>query len=306
MTGPVKTAATDTSADGWVDRFAPAALRPYLKLARLDRPVGIWLLFLPCAFGVTIASPAWPDPFLLFLFAMGAVLMRSAGCTLNDIVDRDIDRQVARTRNRPLPSGAVSLANAYFFLGGLLLASFGVLLCFNRFTVLLGLASLVLVVLYPFAKRYTDWPQAILGLTFNWGAFLGWTAVKGGLDLAAFALYAGAFFWTLGYDTIYACQDKADDLRIGVRSTALLLKERARVFLLFAYGAAVLFFAGAGWLAGLAWPFYAGLVGLAAQLLWQAAGVRTAEPADCLRKFRSNAWAGLLLAAALLAAKAFP
>ncbi|MCE2509820.1 MAG: 4-hydroxybenzoate octaprenyltransferase [Alphaproteobacteria bacterium] len=300
MTESTKTSATDMPDSGWVDRVEPAYLRPYLKLARLDRPTGIWLLFFPCLWGLALASPGFPDPVLVLLFAIGAILMRSAGCVFNDIVDRDFDARVARTRDRPLAAGTLSPTEAVRFLVVLLLAGLVVLLCFNHFTVLLGIASLGLVFLYPFAKRFTDWPQAVLGLTFNWGALMGWTAVTGEISLAACALYAGAFFWTLAYDTIYAHQDKADDLLIGVKSTAIRLGSRTKPFLFVFYGSALFFFAASGALAGLGWLFYAGLGLLAAQLVWQVVSLKLDAPADCLAKFQSNQWAGLILAFAIL------
>ena len=304
MTRPIKTNATRGNVN-WVDRIWPTFLRPYFRLARFDRPIGIWLLFFPCLWGVAAASPGLPDVSLLLLFGLGAIVMRSAGCTFNDIVDKDFDAKVERTRNRPLPSGAVSVAGASRFLIFLLLAGLGVLLCFNRFTVLLGLVSLLLVLLYPFAKRFTHWPQAVLGLTFNWGALLGWTAVRGEIDLAALALYAGAVFWTLAYDTIYAHQDKADDLLINIKSTAIRLGRRTKPFLFASYGAALCLFAISGMLASLSWFFYVGLSLLAAQFIWQIVYLKIDQPADCLAKFKSNQWAGLILALAILGAKFF-
>jgi len=289
--------------NSWIDRVAPAPLRPYLALARLDRPIGIWLLLFPCIWGLALASPGAPDFFFLLLFGIGAVLMRGAGCTLNDIVDRDFDAKVERTRLRPLARGAISLGRAYGFLGLLLLLGLGVLLCFNRFTIYLGLASLLPVALYPFAKRVTYWPQAVLGLTFNWGALLGWTAIRGSLEMAPLLLYGGAVLWTLGYDTIYAHQDKADDLRIGVKSTAIRLGDRTRIFLFGVYGAALALFALAGNAAHLGGVFYVGLLCLGAHFFWQAATLETERPADCLAKFRSNQWAGLILALAIVAAQ---
>jgi len=306
MTRLTKTAVTEPQATGWIDRFAPTATRPYLKLARLDRPIGIWLLLFPCIWGVTLASDGAPDLSLLLLFTIGAVLMRSAGCTLNDIVDRDFDAQVERTRTRPLAMGTISLRHAYRFLGVLLLLGLGVLLFFNPFTVFLGIASLGLVAIYPFAKRVTYWPQAVLGLTFTWGALLGWTAVKESLEIAPLLLYAGAFMWTLGYDTIYAHQDREDDLQIGVKSTAIRLGERTKLFLFLFYGTALLFFAAAGETVGLAWPFHAGLALLGAHFFWQATTLRIDQPGDCLSKFRSNQWAGLILTLAIVAGKLLP
>jgi len=215
-------AIADAGARNWVDRFAPARLLPYLRLARADRPVGFFLLAFPCFWSVALAArsldEAYPDLRLLILFAIGALVMRAAGCTYNDIVDRDIDAQVARTRARPIPSGQVSLQNAILFMVALSLIGFAVLLQFNTFTVWLGLGVLPIVALYPFVKRFSSWPQLVLGLAFNWGALLGWTSVLGRLDWAAVVLYAGAVAWTIGYDTIYAHQDRDEDgvLRVEV------------------------------------------------------------------------------------------
>ena len=306
MTRPTKTTVTEPSATNWIGRFAPRPMRPYLTLARLDRPIGIWLLLFPCIWGVALASDGAPDLSLLLLFTIGAVLMRSAGCTLNDIVDRDFDAQVERTKTRPLATGALTLRQAYGFLGVLLGLGLGVLLFFNPFTIFLGIASLGLVAIYPFAKRVTYWPQAVLGLTFTWGALLGWTAVAGRLEIAPLLLYAGAFMWTLGYDTIYAHQDKADDLRVGIKSTAIRLGERTRLFLFLFYGTALLFFAAAGNAVNLNWPFHVGLALLGAHFLWQAATLKIDQPGDCLVKFRSNQWAGAILALAIVSGKLLP
>jgi len=306
MTRLTKTAVTEPPATGWIDRFAPIAMHPYLKLARLDRPIGIWLLLFPCIWSVALASDGAPDLSLLLLFTIGAVLMRSAGCTLNDIVDRDFDARVERTRTRPLAMGTISLRHAYGFLGVLLLLGLGVLLFFNPFTIFLGIASLGLVAIYPFAKRVTHWPQAVLGLTFTWGTLLGWTAVKGSLEITPLLLYAGAFMWTLGYDTIYAHQDKEDDLRVGVKSTAIRLGKRTKLFLFLFYGTALLFFAAAGEEMGLGWPFHAGLALLGAHFFWQVVTLKIDQPDDCLSKFRSNQWVGAILALAIVAGKLLP
>lgn len=230
-------------------------MRPYARLARLDRPIGIWLLMFPCWWGTALASPTFPSPWFLILFALGATVMRAAGCVMNDIADRDFDARVARTANRPIASGVISVRQALAFMAALSLVGLLVVMQFNPFTVLLAAASLILVALYPFAKRVTDWPQAVLGLTFNWGALVGWSAVTGGLDLPALLLYAAGFFWTLGYDTIYAHQDKADDAVIGVRSTALRFGNRTRLWLTGFYSVATLLLAAAGGSAGgLGWP----------------------------------------------------
>ena len=286
-------------------RVLPAVLRPYAALARLDRPIGTWLLLFPCWWAIALTGLPITDPGqclrLAILFALGAIVMRGAGCTFNDIVDRDFDAQVARTRARPIPSGAVSVRAAWFFLVFELLIGVVILMTLNRYAILLGSASLVLVFTYPFMKRITYWPQAFLGLAFNWGALMGSAAASGTLGPAALALYAGGICWTLGYDTIYAHQDKEDDALIGVKSLALRLGPRTRPWLFVFYSAAVMFFALAGLANGLTWPFYALLVVAAVQLMWQAATINTVDATDCLAKFRANRWFAWLLLAAILA-----
>ena len=280
--------ASDIVFGNWIDRLVPGAARPYLRLARVDRPIGTWLLLFPCWWSVALAAPGWPDPWLLALFAVGSVVMRGAGCTVNDIIDRDFDARVARTAARPIPSGAVSLKGAVVFVVVQLAAGVLVLVQFNTFAILVGAASLPFIFTYPFMKRVTYWPQLALGLIFNWGALLGWAAVQGELGPPALALYAAGIFWTLGYDTIYAHQDKADDVVIGLRSSALRLGEATRSWLFVFYGAAVALMALAGFLAALAWPFYVALALAAGQLAWQAARVNTDDARDCLAKFKSN------------------
>jgi 4-hydroxybenzoate polyprenyltransferase len=280
--------ASDIVLGNWIDRLVPGAARPYLRLARIDRPIGTWLLLFPCWWSVALARPGWPDPWLLALFAMGSVVMRGAGCTINDIIDRDFDARVARTAGRPIPSGAVSLKAAVVFVVLQLAAGVLVLVQFNTFAIVVGAAALPLVFTYPFMKRITYWPQLALGFTFNWGALVGWAAVQGELGPPALALYAAGIFWTLGYDTIYAHQDKADDVSIGIRSSALRLGDGTRPWLFVFYGAAVALTALAGYLAALAWPFYLALALAAGQLAWQAARVNTDDAHDCLAKFKSN------------------
>ncbi len=299
---------------GWVDRFVPEPLRPYLKLMRLDRPIGTWLLLFPCWWSLALATPAagpesapgaWlPDPWLLVLFALGSVIMRGAGCTFNDIVDRDFDAKVARTALRPIASGAVSRRRATVFLGLQLLAGLAILLSMNAFTIWLGVASLLLVFTYPFMKRVTYWPQAWLGLTFTYGALMGWAAEQGSLAAAPLLLYAGCFFWTLHYDTIYAHQDKEDDALVGVKSSALALGTRTRPALVVFVTLMAGLFAAAGWLAGLGWPFYPLLGAAYAHLLWQSVRVDIDDAADCLTVFRSNRYVGWMVLAAILAGKA--
>ena len=299
MTDVGKTA-SDIPAASWIDTSVPAAVRPYLRLARLDRPIGIWLLLFPCWWSLGLASPGLPDPGLLILFGIGAVLMRAAGCTLNDIADRDFDARVARTATRPIASGAISVPRAVVFMGGLCLAALAVLLQLNGFAILLGASSLLLVALYPFAKRVTDWPQAVLGLTFNWGALLGWAAVHGSLDWPAVALYAGGVLWTLGYDTVYAHQDKADDAIVGVRSTALRLGAATRPWLAGFYGGALVSFLAAGALVDLGWPFYLGAALVGAHFVRQIIRLDLDDPRQCLATFRSNQCVGWLLFAAIV------
>ena len=294
---------TDIAVGGWLDRYAPAPVRPYARLMRLDRPIGTWLLLWPCWWSLALAAPGWPDPWLMALFAVGALVMRGAGCTVNDIADRDIDGRVARTATRPLPSGDVSLTQALVLLGVLLALGLAILVQLGIVAIWLGVAALPLIGLYPFMKRITWWPQAWLGLTFNWGALVGWAAVTGTVGAPPIALYAAGIAWTLGYDTIYAHQDKEDDALIGVKSSARRLGEATRPWLYAFYAVAVALIGVAGWLAGLAWPFYLGLGLAAAQLAWQAARVDIDAPADCLATFKSNKWLGLIVFAAIVAGR---
>ena len=302
-------AGTDMPAQGWVDRLLPAALRPYAKLMRLDRPIGTWLLLWPCWWSLVWAlerAPAnggeWLNlAWLYVLFGVGAVVMRGAGCTYNDIVDRDFDAKVERTRTRPIPSGQVSVRGAIAFMALQLLVGLAILLQLNWFAVALGAASLLLVFTYPLMKRITYWPQFVLGLAFNWGALLGWAAVTGSLTWAPALLYAGGIAWTLGYDTIYAHQDKEDDILVGVKSTALKLGAQSRRWIAGFYIVAVAFFAAAGFADGLGWPFYAALALGALQLAWQVAEGDLDDAADCLVKFKSNRYFGWILAAGLFA-----
>ena len=292
---------SDIHQGDWVERLLPARARPYARLARLDRPIGTWLLLFPGWWGIALAAQRWPDPVLLLLFAIGAVAMRGAGCTLNDIADRHYDAQVARTRLRPLPSGAVSVHQAGLFLLFQLVLGGAVLLSLNRTSVLLGLAVLGLISTYPFMKRVTYWPQVFLGLNFNWGALIGWTAVTGTLAWPPLLLYLGGIFWTIGYDTIYAHQDKEDDVRIGVKSSAIALGPHTRLWLFVFYGAALVLWVAAGLSVGLKAMFWVGLISAALHLAWQATRVATESPADCLGKFRSNRFVGWLMLAGIVA-----
>ena len=287
---------------GWMDRWLPAWLRPFGVLARWDRPIGAWLLLWPCWWGLGLA-PGWPGLWFAFLFLIGAFAMRGAGCTINDMTDRDLDAKVERTRNRPLASGALTLSQASLFLGAQLLLGLVVLLQFNVNAIIVGLASVPLVMIYPWMKRITWWPQLFLGITFKWGALVGWTAATGFLGWPAVLLYLAGIFWTLGYDTIYAHQDKADDALIGVKSTARRLGSATPEWLLGFYGFFLLFLAIAGTVVGMGWLFYAGLLPVAAHLLWQIRTLDIDEPENCLARFRSNRETGLLVMIALLAGK---
>ncbi len=293
---------TDIPSGDWVDRLAPRHWRPYLRLARLDRPIGTWLLLFPGWWGIALAAGGWPDWKLMILFAAGAVAMRGAGCTFNDIADRDFDARVERTRARPIPSGQVSVRQAALFMACELAVGALVLLCLNRLAIDLGFTVLLLIATYPFMKRVTYWPQFFLGLNFNWGALMGFAAASGVLGWPAYLLYAGGIAWTLGYDTIYAHQDKEDDALIGVKSSALALGENTRPFLFVFYAAAAGLWAGAGYAAGLGPWFWFALGLAAAQMAWQAGAVALDESGDCLAKFKSNRAVGWLLLAGITAA----
>jgi 4-hydroxybenzoate polyprenyltransferase len=295
--------ASDIPSESWITRLLPRAAVPYARLMRADRPIGTWLLLFPCWWGAALAASPLPDWRMLLVFAIGAFVMRGAGCTYNDIVDRDFDARVARTADRPIPSGAVSVKRALVFLVAQLLVGFVVLITFNLFSILLGIASLVLVFTYPLMKRVTWWPQFFLGLTFNWGALMGWSGTTGSLAMPALLLYAGAIAWTLGYDTIYAHQDKEDDALVGVKSSARRLGASTKKALWIFYAAAVALFGAAGWSVGMAWPFWIALAALALQLGWQIVAVDIDSPADCLAKFRSNRWTGWLLFIGMIAGK---
>jgi 4-hydroxybenzoate polyprenyltransferase len=296
------------STGNWVDRAAPPWSRPYLRLARLDRPIGSWLLLIPCWWSAGLAAIAardpLPSPWHLLLFFIGAFAMRGAGCTWNDIVDRDLDGRVERTRSRPIPSGQVTAAQAMAFLVAQALVGLAVLLQFKHFAIAAGIASLGIVVVYPFMKRITYWPQIVLGLAFSWGALMGWAAAFGRLDAPAIVLYAGSIAWVIGYDTIYAHQDREDDALIGIKSTALLFGERTKPMLALFFTAAVVLIAIAGYLVGAGLIFWLALAAFAGHLAWQTRRLDIADPDLCLVLFKSNRKAGLILFAGLLLAAA--
>jgi 4-hydroxybenzoate polyprenyltransferase len=297
---------SDIAQDDWIDRKLPAGLRPYFRLARVDRPIGVWLLVIPCWWGAALAvtsitgAALYSAALLAPLFLIGAFFMRGAGCTWNDILDRDIDAKVARTAGRPLASGALSVKQAAIFLALQLLIAASVLLVLDDFTIALTVSSLLLVALYPLMKRITYWPQAFLGLTFNWGALVGYAAITGNVAPATGALYVGAVFWTLGYDTIYAHQDKDDDALVGVKSTALKFGDASKKWIAGFYALAVACFAAAGMLAHLSFVYYIALALPALLLANQVRQADLADPKDCLETFKSNTKVGLWLLLAIL------
>src|ERR1700730_15939706 len=278
--------------------------RPYLRPSRLDRPIGSWLLLMPCWWSVALAAghahQLRPLPLHIALFFIGAFAMRGAGCTWNDITDRDLDARVERTRSRPIPSGQVSVTQALVFLVAQALVGLAVLLHFDRFAIWTGIASLLIVAIYPFMKRITWWPQIVLGLAFSWGALMGFAAIFGRLDAAAIVLYAGSICWVIGYDTIYAHQDTEDDALIGIKSTARLFAERTWPALAGFYALSVILIGVAFALAGARMAAWIGLAAFAAHLAWQLGRLQIRDPALCLRLFKSNRDAGLLLFAGLL------
>lgn len=293
--------ASDILTEGWIARATPRPLRPYVYLMRLDRPYGAWLLLVPCWWSIALAAGGtWPDLKMLVLFTLGAFIMRGAGCVSNDIADRDFDGQVARTANRPIPSGQVSIKQAMAFTVLLGLLGLAILVQFNMFAIGVGILSLAVVLIYPYMKRFTYWPQAFLGLSFNWGALLGWAAVRGDLSLAPIVLYVAGIFWTLGYDTIYAHQDKEDDVLVGIKSTALKFGDATPKWITFFYALTIALAAIAGWLAGLNWTFYPALLPAVAHLTWQVATLDIHDPQNCLVRFKSGRDFGLLLFAAFV------
>ena len=298
----------DAPSGHWVYRALPRGLWPYAQLARWDRPIGWWLLMWPCWWSAALAATAYGAPleamplvWHMLLFMIGAIAMRGAGCTYNDIVDRDIDEKVARTRSRPLPSGQVTAGQAWAFLMIQCLAGLAVLLTLNGFAILVGFASLATVAIYPFMKRVTDWPQLFLGFAFSWGALMGWAAHFGWLSGAPLLLYLGSILWVIGYDTLYAHQDREDDALVGVRSTARLFGERTKPALVALYGGALALFALAWWQAGVPALAYLGLAAAAAHMARQIAILDIDDGAQCLALFKSNSTVGWLVFAGLIA-----
>ncbi|MDB5415378.1 MAG: 4-hydroxybenzoate polyprenyltransferase [Rubritepida sp.] len=291
---------TDIRAEGWV-ALLPRSWRPYALLMRADRPIGAWLLFLPGLWGIVLMAPSCGRGiWLTLLFFVGAFVMRGAGCVVNDLWDRDIDRKVERTRGRPLASGAVTPKRAVAFLAGLCVIGLAILLQLNAAAIWLGVFSLLPILLYPLAKRVTDYPQLVLGFTFGWGALMGPAAASGSLSWAALALYAGTVAWIFAYDTIYAHQDREDDAMVGIRSTALTFGARTRPVLAGCYAATLALLALTGWLAGMSAWFYGGLLLPGALLARQVVTLDIHDPAHCLRLFKANREVGLAMALAIL------
>jgi len=297
-------ALADAPAANWVDRFAPTSWRPWLRLGRYDRPIGSWLLMWPCQWSAALAALAAGSTTHLawhvVLFLLGAFVMRGAGSTWNDLLDRDIDARVERTRDRPVASGRIRGRHALLFAVGQSLLGFVILIQFNGFAIGLGIASLGIVAIYPLMKRVMGWPQAVLGLCFAWGALMGWAALFGSLGLPALILYAGSIAWVIGYDTVYGHQDQRDDAIIGVRSTSRTFGRHSRRIIAGLYVAAAVLIGAAIWGAGGSWPSWLGLGAFAAHLAWQVTRLDPARPTVCLTLFRSNRDAGALLFAGLL------
>ncbi|MGY9001315.1 MAG: 4-hydroxybenzoate octaprenyltransferase [Rhodospirillales bacterium] len=301
--------ASDIPRENWVDQWLPNAVQPYARLARFDRPIGTWLLLFPCWWSLALAIEDHTDAiailWLFILFGLGAIIMRGAGCCINDIADRDFDCNVARTKDRPIPAGLITIRQAVSFSAILITIGFLILLQFNLFAIGLGATSLFLVGIYPFTKRYTFWPQFVLGLTFNWGALLGWAVIRGDIQAPAIVLYIAGIFWTLGYDTIYALQDKDDDIIVGIKSTALVLGVNTRIFLYIFYCLAIIFMGLSGLMVGLSWPFCIGLGFIGLQAIWQVWDLKIDNPKDCLAKFKSNRFFSWIFLGSIIAGKIF-
>ncbi len=287
--------ATDIRDDILIMRATPKAWRPYLLLLRIDRPVGSWLLLMPCWWGVAMASTGMPDWKLILLFFIGAFTMRGAGCVFNDIVDRDFDAKVVRTALRPIPSGQVSVAKAFIFFNVICFVGLLVLLQLNMFSIWVGMGALIPLAIYPFMKRFVHFPQLFMGFAFNWGAMLGWAAVRGELSLAPGLLYIAGIFWTLGYDTIYAHQDKEDDMLVGIKSLAVRLGDSTRPWIAFFYFITILLIIAAGYVSGINWIFYPAMAIPAAHLIWQVSTIDFENAKDCLSKFKLNRDFGFLV-----------
>ena len=302
----IKNAPEDTVKDGWANKLSPDFALGYIQLMRADRPIGTWLLLWPALWSIVLSSHYYsdlsiiPNFTLIILFTIGAFVMRGAGCVVNDLWDREADGKVERSKDRPLPSGRVSIRNAFIFLGILCAIGLIILLQLNRFTQILGFLSLFLVALYPLMKRITHWPQLVLGFTFNWGVLMGWASVSGKIEPAAMIMYVGGIFWTLGYDTIYAHQDKEDDVNIGVKSTALLFGNKTRIWLSVFYTYTLTLFVIAGWLSNMKVSFYIGMGFAALHLIYQLRTLDIDNRENCLSLFKSNHHFGTIVFISIL------
>ncbi len=297
------TRVADASKGNWVDTLAPELIKPYLRLARADRPIGSWLLLWPCLWSLALSGGTGnilTNLWFMFLFAVGATTMRAAGCVYNDILDRNFDAKVERTKSRPIPSGQVSVKQAALFMIACGLLGFMVLIQFNTFSIFLGIASLGVVAIYPLMKRITYWPQFVLGLAFSWGGLLGWSVVKGQLELPALLIYMAAIVWTIGYDTIYAHQDKEDDALLGLKSTALRFGKSTPIWLSFFYLATSALLLTAGYLTDIGILFYIIFVGAACHLIWQIITLDINDGDNCLARFKSNRDYGAIIFAAIV------
>jgi len=300
MTAASRPDLSDINLDDWVERRLPRASRPYTRLARLDRPVGIWLTLFPCWAALIQASHGFPDIRQLLIFSLGALLMRSAGSTVNDIADRKFDGHVERTRFRPLANGQLSILQALSFLAVQLALAASLLFFLSPYTRLVAICVVPLVFIYPFCKRFTHWPQAVLGAAFNWGMLMAWAEVSGRIPLGAILMWGGAIAWQIGYDTVYAYVDVKDDTRLGLKSTAILFGRHGKVIIGGFYGVAVGAWAVGGWLLGMSLPYMLGVLVIAAHLAWQTRRIDLVRPEVNYRLFVANILTGLLLAGAAL------
>ena len=293
----------DIAAGDWVDRWLPRAWRPYARLCRLDRPIGTWLTLLPCLAALVQAADGLPTLARLIIFSLGALLMRGVGCTVNDMCDRDFDQHVERTRFRPLTSGQLGMRHAVVFLLAQLAVCALLLFLINPMSRWLAVALVPLVFLYPLCKRFTYWPQAVLGVAFNWGMLMAWSDTRDVVPLAAIAMWLGAVLWQIGYDTIYAYVDMRDDARLGLHSTALKFRDNGKIWVSGFYVATVILWTWGGWAMGLSAAYYLGMLAVALHLGWQAWRFDLQKPDRNFGLFRANLWTGVLLLAASLCGK---
>lgn len=296
----------DMRPDDWVERWLPRSWGPYARLCRLDRPVGTWLTLLPCLAALVQAADGWPDIFRLFVFSLGALLMRGIGCCFNDIFDRDIDSKVERTRFRPLTSGQLTLKNALWFVFAQLLVCAVLLLALNEYSRWLAVALVPIVIVYPLCKRFTYWPQVVLGIGFNWGMLMAWSDTQNMVPVYAVAMWLGAVLWQVGYDSIYAYVDVRDDLKLGLHSTAMRFADKGKVWISGFYVATVVLWLYGGWAMGMRWPYYVVLAAIAGHFLWQMCVFSLARPDRNFMLFRSNMTVGVLLLVAALAGTVLP